>query len=178
MGAVDAVEWACGLCGHCIQNDWVEQQICIKFWVKLQHSSQKLLRWFRRLQLWATGDWQVHHDNVPAHASQLMQNFLAKHQITQETQPPYSPDLAPATSGFSQNWNHLWKGRDFRPSVRLRKTQWGSGWRFGELCELPRCILWRGLKPCCPMYNVSCIFFNKFFHLDRPGAGILERWSS
>ena len=34
------------------------------------------------LQLWATGDWQLHHNNAPAHASRLLQNFLAKHQVT------------------------------------------------------------------------------------------------
>ena len=53
----------------------------------------ELFRWFRRLQLWATGDWQLHHDGVLAHASRLLQSFLVKHQITQVTQPPYSPDL-------------------------------------------------------------------------------------
>ena len=51
--------------------------------------------WFRRPQLWATGDEQLHHHNVPAHASHLTQGFLFKHQITQVTQPPYSTDLAP-----------------------------------------------------------------------------------
>ena len=38
MGAADAGEWACVLCGRRIQNDWVEQQICIKFCMKLEHS--------------------------------------------------------------------------------------------------------------------------------------------
>ena len=42
-----------------------------------------------------TSDWQLHHNNVPTHASHLVQCFLAKHQITQVTQPPYSPDLVP-----------------------------------------------------------------------------------
>ena len=41
--------------------------------------------------------------------------------------------------------------------MRFRKTWWGSWWRLGELCEIPRCLLWRGLRRRCPMYNVSCI---------------------
>ena len=49
----------------------------------------------QKVAAWVTGDWQLHHDNMPAHASHLMQNVLAKHQITQVTQPHYSPDLAP-----------------------------------------------------------------------------------
>ena len=27
-------------------------------------------------QLWATGDWQLHHDKAPTHVSYLMQSFL------------------------------------------------------------------------------------------------------
>ena len=55
----------------------------------------KLFGWFRSLQLWATGDWWLHHDNAPAHASHLVRSFYVKHQITQVTQPPYSPNLVP-----------------------------------------------------------------------------------
>ena len=43
----------------------------------------------------ATGDWQLHHNNAPAHASRLVQSSLEKHQVTQVTQPSYSPDLVP-----------------------------------------------------------------------------------
>ena len=43
MRAVDTFEWACVLCCNHIQNDWVEQQICIKFCVKLEHSSTETI---------------------------------------------------------------------------------------------------------------------------------------
>ena len=42
------------------------------------------------------GDWQLHHDDVAACVSRLAQSFVVKYQITQVTQPPYSPDLAPS----------------------------------------------------------------------------------
>ena len=85
---------------HCVaitfkMTEWIEQWICIKFCVKLEHSPWKLFGWFRRTQLWATGNWQLHHDKKPAHASHLVQSFLVKHQITQVTQLPYSQDLVP-----------------------------------------------------------------------------------
>jgi transposase len=38
--------------------------------------------------------YQIHHDNALAHSTALVQAFLAKHQITQVCQPPYSPHLA------------------------------------------------------------------------------------
>jgi hypothetical protein len=32
-------------------------------------------------ELWDAHNWQLHHDNAPAHSSHLMQGFLAKHSI-------------------------------------------------------------------------------------------------
>ena len=56
----------------------VEQQICMKFCIKFEHSSTETIQMIQRPQLWATGDWQIHHDNVPAHASHLVQRFFGK----------------------------------------------------------------------------------------------------
>ena len=69
-------------------TEQLEQQICIKFCVKLELSSMETTGMIQRPQLWATGDWELHHDKIPAHASRLVQSFLVKHQITQVTQPP------------------------------------------------------------------------------------------
>ncbi|KAJ4435187.1 hypothetical protein ANN_23763 [Periplaneta americana] len=49
----------------------------------------------KRPDMWTANNWHLHHDNVPAHSSQLIHTFLAKHGITNVRQPPYSPDLAP-----------------------------------------------------------------------------------
>jgi hypothetical protein len=46
-------------------------------------------------ELWDARNWQLHHDNAPAHSSHLMQGFLAKHGIPQVRQVPCSPDMAP-----------------------------------------------------------------------------------
>ena len=54
-GGVDAIEWACVLCGCGIQNDWVEWQICIKFCVKLEHSSMETI-WIIQKPA-ALGNW-------------------------------------------------------------------------------------------------------------------------
>jgi hypothetical protein len=37
--------------------------------------------WCKRTDLWASHNWQLHHDNAPAHSSHLIQSFLAKHGI-------------------------------------------------------------------------------------------------
>jgi hypothetical protein len=49
----------------------------------------------KRPDLWAAGTWQLHHDNAPAHSSQLIQTFLAKYNIPVVRQAPYSSDMAP-----------------------------------------------------------------------------------
>ena len=38
---------------------------------------------------------------------------------------------------------------------------------MGELCEVPRCLIWKWLRCHCLIYNVSYIFFNKclYFHI-------------
>jgi hypothetical protein len=51
--------------------------------------------WRKRPDLWASCNWQLHHDNAPAHSSHLIQSFLAKHGFPVVCQAPYSPDMAP-----------------------------------------------------------------------------------
>ena len=75
VGVVDIFEWAHVLCGHRIQNDWASRAMNLcQIALSLNISPWKLFGWFRRPQLWATGDWQLHH-NVPVHTSRLMQFF-------------------------------------------------------------------------------------------------------
>ena len=53
----------------------VEQQICMQLCVELEHSSVETIRMIQKAAAVGTGDWQLHHDNVPADASRLMQFF-------------------------------------------------------------------------------------------------------
>ena len=43
----------------------------------------------------ASVGYERNHDNAPAHSSNLLQQFLAKHKVVQLHRPPYSPDIAP-----------------------------------------------------------------------------------
>ena len=44
--------------------------------------------------------------------------------------------------------------RDFKLLRIFRNIQQGSWWWLGELCEVPKCLLWRGLRCHCPVYNI------------------------
>jgi hypothetical protein len=48
----------------------------------------------KRAEKWSSGNWQNQHDDAPAHTAQLVQHFLAKHEIPNVQQPAYSLDLA------------------------------------------------------------------------------------
>ena len=39
--------------------------------------------------------------------------------------------------------------------MRFKKIRWDTWWPLGELCEVPSCLPWRGLRCHCPMYSVS-----------------------
>ena len=119
---VDAVEWACVLFVAFKMTERVERPICITFGLK------GWTLFYRNCwgdsEAFGNDAMQLCHDNRPARASRLAQG-LSKSQITQVTQPPYSPDLGPCNSWlFSKLFsNHLWKGRDFRLLMRFRKIR-------------------------------------------------------
>ena len=121
----------------------------------------KLFRWFRRPQLRATGDWQLHHNNTHTHVSQLVQSFGERSNPPGESAPLQPRFGALRLLAFPKTKITFESGETSDCWVRFRKIIRGSWWRLGELCEVPRCLLWRGLRCHCPVYNVSWIFFHK-----------------
>ena len=78
-------------------------------------------------QLWATGDVQLHHDiDWPAHGSHHGQSFLAKHLITQVTQPHYSPDLALWDFWIFLKVKSPFKGKRFQTVNEIQENTMGQ----------------------------------------------------
>ena len=139
-------------------TEQVEQQICIRFCIKLEHSSTETISMIHKTT--AMGNWWLAASSQQCACSCIMSHadFLLKHQITQVTQAPYIPDLVP--------WN-FWLFPKLKSPLKeisdheIQENMTGSWWWLGELCEGPRCLLWMRLRHHCVMHNVSCIFFNK-----------------
>ena len=74
----------------------------------------------------ATGDWQLHHNNAPACPPHLMQSFLVKHQITQETQPLYSPDFGPCNFWLFPKLKSPVKGKRFQTISEIQENTMGQ----------------------------------------------------
>ena len=142
-----------------------EQQICIKFCIKLDHSSTETIWMIQKAA--AVGNWwwaaSSQHilcrvfgetSNHPGDSALLQLRFgalwllaFAKTKITFEREK---------ISGHWWDSGKIWQG---------------SWWRLGELREVPRCLLCRELRHHCPMYNVSCIFFSKRLYFSWYMAG-------
>ena len=105
---------------------WAEKKICIKFCIKFEHSSAETIQWRRRPQLWATGDGQLHHGNVLAYASRLMQSFLAKYQITQVTQPHHSLDVVPCNFWLFPKLESPLKRKRFQTINEIQENTMGQ----------------------------------------------------
>ena len=74
----------------------------------------------KRIELWKTQSWILHHDNVLANTSLLVREFLAKTKTVIMPQSPYSSNLDPRWlfSSFQRRWTHRWKESVL---LRLRK---------------------------------------------------------
>ena len=140
-------------------TEWVEQWICIKFCGSLDVPPWKLLGWFRRPQLWATGGWQLHHNNMPAYTSRLVQSFLSKHQITPVTQPCHIWDLAPCDFCLFPKLKSSLKGKIFQTVDEIQENMTGHLMATGRTVWGPKVPALRGLRHYCPMYNVSCTLY-------------------
>ena len=102
--------------------------------------------------------------------------FLKNTKSPRWLSPHYSPDLVPCTFWLFPKLKSPLKGKRFQTVDEIQENMTGQlmaiptedsavFWTVeetpGELCEVPRCLLWRGLRCHYPMYDVSYIFFNK-----------------
>ena len=133
------------------------QWICIIFCINLEHFSMETIWMIQKAT--ALGTWWLAASLWQCACSCItfMQSFLVQRQIIQVTQLPYSPDLVPCDFWLFQKLKSPLKGKRFQTINEIQENTTGSQWQLGELCEVPRCLLWRGLRCHCPMYKVSCV---------------------
>ena len=156
VGVVDTVEWACVLCGHCIQNDWASRATNLyKFCAKLGHSSIETIQMIQKAT--AMGNWWL------AASSQQCLYIMSRTEFFCETSN-HPGDSAPLQPRFGALWLLAFpKTKITFEREEISDCWWDSG-KYdgatdGEWENCVRCLLWRGLRCYCPMYNVSCILY-------------------
>ena len=162
------IEWACVLCGHRIQNEWVQQWICIKFCIKLEHSSTEIIWMIQKAtamgNCWlAASSWlptcsriMCHvvfckASNHPGDSALLQPRFgtlqclaFPKNKITFEREEisDHQWDLGEYYGAADGNWENC---------VRSQGAYFEGDW---------------GIIALCTMFLVSCIFFNKCLYFS------------
>ena len=68
------------------------------------------------------GDWQLHHNDVAAHASRLRQSVLVIYQTTQETQLHYRQDLVPCYFWLFPKLKSPMKGKRFQTVSEIQEN--------------------------------------------------------
>ena len=119
--------------------------------------SQKLLGWFRRPHLYANGDRQLHHNNARIHASWLVKSFFAKHQITQVTQPHWSPDFSPCYFWFFPKLKSPLKEKRFQTIDEIQENMTGQLMVIGRIVWGPKVPALKGTEVSLPY--VQCFLY-------------------
>ena len=115
------------------------------------------MRMIQKAAAMATGDWQLHYNNLPAHASHLVQRFLVKHQITQVTQPPYSPDLVPCDFWLFPELKPPLKGKRFHTVDKIQENRTGQLMVIGRTVWGPKVPPLKGTEV--PLSYVLCFLY-------------------
>ena len=101
----------------------VEQWICIKFCVKLEHSSSETIRIIQKAA--SMGNWwlPLHHNNVP-----LMHHISCRvfwcniKSLRWLIPPPHSPDLVPCDFWLFPKLNSALKGKRFQTVNEIQEN--------------------------------------------------------
>ena len=141
----------------------VEQWICTKFHIKLEHSLLESIQMIQNAtamgnQWLAASPGQRACSGITSCA-----DVLVKHQITQVTQPRYSPDLAPCDFWLFPKLKSRLKGKRFQTLDEIQENMMEQLMAIGKTVWGPKVPYFEGdwgTIVLCTMFFVSCIFFN------------------
>ena len=144
----------------------VEQRICIEFFIKLEYSFVETI--------WVISEGCsygqmvigsfINGDYTLPHASRLVQRFLLKHQITQVTQPHYSPNLAPCDFWLFSKLKSLLKMKRFQTIDDIQKNMMGQLMVTGRTVWDPKVLTCKGTGA--SLSYVQCFLYLAFSSIN------------
>ena len=159
-------------------TEQVEQRICIKVCVKLQHSSMETIRMIQKAT--AMGKWWLAASSEQHACSCIMSRaeILVKYQITQVTQSPYSPDLVPCDFWLFPKLKSPMKGKTFQTINKIQENMTRQLMGTGRTVWAPKVPTLKGSEaslPCVQCFlclvssrNVLFSYYMAAYLLDRP----------
>ena len=145
------------------------------FVLSLKFPPWELFGLLRRTQLWATGDWHLHHHKVPAHASRLMQSIFGETSNHPGDSAPLEPRFGDLQLLTFPKTKITFEGEKFhtvdetqenlaRQLMAIGKSVWGP--------KVPTLKKNWGVIVRCTMFLVPCVF-NKCLYFSYYMAGYL-----
>ena len=158
---------------------WVEQWVCIKFCVKLEHSSMETIRIIQKAT--AMGNWRL-----AASSQQYTHSCITSHtEFFGETSNHPHDLVPPLQPRFGTLWHQAFpKTKITFERKEILDCQWDSGKYYRaddshwENCVRSQGAYFegdRGIIVLCTMFLVSCIFFNKCFYSYYVAGYLLDR---
>ena len=157
-------------------TEWVEQQICIKFCIKLEHSSMETIWMIRNPK--AMGNWWV----AAALGQHACSGIMSHAECFGETSN-HPGDSVPLQPRFGTLWLPAFpKAQITFEREEISDCRWYSGQYDGtadgdwENCVRSQGAYFEGdwgVSVLCTIVLVSCIFFNKCLYFSCHIAGYL-----
>ena len=141
-------------------TEQVEQRICVQFCIELEHSTAETIWLIQKAT--AMGTWWLVASSRQHACSRITSHaeFLAKLQITQVTQPLYTPDLAPYDFWLFSKLKSPLKGRRFQIVNEIQENTTRQLMAIGRAVWGPKVPALKGTEVSLSyMYNVSCILY-------------------
>ena len=133
-------------------------KICIKLYFKLEHSSSRTIQMIQRPQLWGSGDWQLHHNNMPAHASCIMSHAVFWPNIKSPRWLSLPTGLVPCDFWFFPKLKSPLKGKRFQTVDEVPEKM------TGQLMAIVR-TLWGPKVPTLKGTEASLSYVQYFLYL-------------
>ena len=159
----DAVERAYVLCGHLIQNDWasramnLHQILCP--WTFLLRNIWMIQKAAAMGNWWLAASSQQHARSCITSCAEIFGETANHSDILAPLQPRFG---ALRLLAFPKTKITFEREEISDPQWDLGKYDGAAEGDWENCVRSPkRCLLWSELRHHCPVYNVSCIFFNK-----------------
>ena len=129
-----------------LHSKWAEQQICIKYCVKLEHSSAEIIWMIQKAG--AMSYWWLATSSCPSARSCITfhAEILTKYQITQVAQSPYRPDLVPWEFWIFPKLKSPLKGKSFQTVNEIQKNTTGQLMVIGRTLWGPKVPTLKGTE--------------------------------
>ena len=127
-------------------TEWVEQRICIKFCVKLEHSSTETIRMIQKAT--ARGKWWLAASSQQCSSSCITSHaeFFGKTSNHPGDSAPCSPDRVPCDFWLFPKLKSSFKGKRLQTIDEIQENMWGQLMEIGRTVWGPEVPTFKGTE--------------------------------